>query len=53
MTYFAGFCLMLFCGIAGLSMDHEHAAEVAVALACLVILAAELAILWIGGRNDM
>lgn len=44
MTYLIGAALMVFCGICGLSMDHEHAAEVAVALAALVILAAEWAI---------
>lgn len=41
MTYISGALLMAFCGLVGLSMDHEHAAEAAVAIAALVILAAE------------
>lgn len=41
MTYLIGAALMVFCGICGLSMDHEHAAEAAIALAALIIMAAE------------
>lgn len=50
MTYLAGALLMAFCGLVGLSMDHEHAAEAAVAIAALVILAAEWCIFVDGKR---
>lgn len=52
MTYIAGAMLMAFCGLCWLSMDGEHAAEVAIAIAALVIIAAEWAIFVDGQDAD-
>lgn len=41
MTYLPGTILMLFCGLCGFVFDDPRAPSVAVALGCLVILAAE------------
>ncbi len=41
MTYISGALFMAFCGLCGVAMEQEHAAEVAIALAALIIMAAE------------